>query len=333
MKSIQTRGIRFRAFVGPSDFKAMVACANASFAADKMDIFRTVEDMARDYALFTSCVPQQDVWIAHTGSEIAGYVRAWHWTQADGLHLYGQLGLVAPQWRRQGIGTALHFWLEARQLGMARGRPGASAHVHHAYVTRGETARAALLEKAGYRVERYFSTMERPSLDAIADFPLPPGIEVRPVRPEHYRAIWDAHSLAFRTHWGYSPPDEADFERWQRSQVFQPHLWQVAWDVQTGEVAGQVRGYIDETWNTANGRKRGLTEFISVGEPWRRRGLARALISLSLHAQKAAGMQESALGVDSQNLDGANRVYEDCGFVVAKRNRIYRKPLVLDGAP
>jgi GNAT superfamily N-acetyltransferase len=311
----------------------MVACANASFAADETGFFRTVEDVARDYASFTSCVPRRDVWIAEAGAETAGYVRAWHWAQADGLQLYGQFGVVAPQWRRRGIGASLHSWLESRQREMAADHRSAPAHEHHAFVTQGEIARAALLEKAGYRVERYFFTMERPTLDAVADFALPPGIELRPVRPEHFRAIWDAHVRAFQTHWGFSPPDEADFQQWQASKIFQPHLWQIAWDVQTGKVAGQVRGYIDEVWNTANGRKRGWTEFISVVQPWRRRGLARALISLSLHAQKAAGMEESALGVDSQNLDGANRVYEDCGFVVTKCNRIYRKPLELLSCP
>ena len=324
--------VSFRGFAGPSDFEAMVACANASFAADETGFFRTVEEVARDYASFSACVPQQDVWIAEVGAEIAGYVRAWHWAQADGLHLYGQFGVVAPQWRRQGIGAALHSWLESRQREMAAAQRGALRHAHHAFVSEGETARAALLEKAGYRLERYFFTMVRPTLDAVADFAMPPGLEVQPVQPEHFRPIWDAHERAFRTHWGFSPSEEADFRRWQANKVFQPHLWQVAWDVRTGEVAGQVRTYIDEVWNAANGRRRGWTEFISVGEPWRGRGLARALISLSLRAQKAAGMQESGLGVDSENLNGANRVYEECGFLVAKRNSVFRKPLELGDA-
>jgi mycothiol synthase len=319
----------YRPYAGPSDFEAMVACANASSAADQLGIVRKVKDVARDYASFSNCEPQRDVWIAQAGAEIAGYVRAWHWAQADGLHLYGQLGVVAPPWRRQGVGASLHRWLESRQREMAAAHPQASAHAHHAFVSQGETARAALLEKAGYHAERHFFVMERPTLAGIADFSLPAGLEVRPVQSEQYRSIWDAHLRAFRIHWGFSPPEEADYQRWLTSKVFQPQRWQVAWDLQTGEVAGQVRGYIDEDWNTANGRKRGWTEFISVGEPWRRRGLARALISLSLRAQRAAGMEESALGVDSQNLDGANRVYEECGFIVTRRNCILRKPITL----
>jgi len=326
--------VRFRAFAGPADFPAMAACANASFAADRRDIVRTVEDVARDYASFTSCDPARDVWIAEADDGIAGYVRGWHWLQADGLRLYGQLGVVAPAWRRQGIGAVLHAWLEARQREMATEHADATGHAHHAFVFEGEVARAALLRKAGYRPERYILSMVRPTLDDIADFPIPPGLELRPVQPAHYRAIWDAHALAFRTHWGYSPPDEADYHAWLVSKMFQPHLWQVAWDVRTDQVAGQVKTYIDPSHNAATGRPRGWTEFISVGEPWRRRGLARALISHSLRAQRAAGMVESALGVDSQNHDGANRIYDDCGFVVTQRNIVYRKPFELPrGAP
>lgn len=323
--------VTFRPFAGPADYAAMVACANASFAADETGFVRTVQEVARDYAAFTSCVPERDVWIAQAGSEIAGYVRSWAWAQADGLQLYSQFAVVAPQWRRQGIGTALHAWLEQRQRTQAAAEhPGAPRHAHHAYITHGETARAALLEKAGYTPERYFFAMVRPTLDNVADFPLPQGVELRPVQPDHYRAIWDAHWRAFQSHWGHCPPDEADYVKWLTSPVFQPHLWQVAWDVQTHQVAGQVRTYIDAAWNRNNGRQRGWTEFISVGEPWRRRGLARALISHSLRAQAAAGMAESGLRVDSQNLSGANRVYADCGFVVDRRDCVYRKPLVLE---
>ncbi|WP_341912450.1 GNAT family N-acetyltransferase [Polaromonas sp. YR568] len=321
------KGVTFRAFAGPSDFEAMVACANASFAADQSEITRTVEDMARDYSSFTACIPERDVRIAQVGDEIVGYVRGWHWAQADGLHLYGQLGLVAPQWRRQGIGGALQDWLEAHQREIAATHRDATGHAHQSFVNQGETARAALLVKAGYHAERFFFTMVRPTLDAVPAFQLPPGLEIRPVQPEHLQKIWDAHIRAFQTHWGFSAPSEADYQIWLKTRAQHSQLWQIAWDTRSDEVAGQVRAFVDETYNQLHGRKRGWTEFISVGEPWRRRGLARALISRSLHAQKAMGLQDTGLGVDGQNLDGANRVYEDCGFVVTKRNGLYRKPL------
>lgn len=193
----------------------------------------------------------------------------------------------------------------------------------------GEVGLAAMLEKTGYEPTRYGFEMVRPDLENIPDFPLPEGLGVRQVLPEHYRAIWDADTEAFRDHWGFVAPSEEDYRTWLVNEtLFQPELWQVAWDMATNQVAGQVRTFIDHEQNKLYDRRRGYTEFISVRRPYRRRGLARALIARSLHAQKEAGMTESALSVDSENLSGATKVYEDCGFRVTKKMTVYRKPLI-----
>ena len=156
----------------------------------------------------------------------------------------------------------------------------------------------------------------------------PEGVEVRPVLPEHYRAIWDASNEAFHDHWGYSEPTEEDYKQWLESKIiFQPDLWQIAWDKESNEVAGQVRTFINHPENEKYNRKRGYTEFISVRRPWRKRGLARALIVQSLRLQKELGMTESALGADSENISGAIRIYETCGFRVVKQSAICRKPI------
>lgn len=46
-------------------------------------------------------------------------------------------------------------------------------------------------------------------------------------------------------------------------------------------------------------------------------------------ALREAGMEESALGVDSANPHDAARLYGDCGFRVVQRNAVYRKPVDL----
>ena len=100
-------------------------------------------------------------------------------------------------------------------------------------------------------------------------------------------------------------------------------LWQIAWD---GDgVAGQVRSFINHKENDDQGRLRGYTECISVRRPWRRRGLAHALILNSLRILKEHGMTEAALGVDTENISGALRLYERCGFRPERSGSIYRK--------
>ena len=306
----------------------MVAVANASRLADGVQLVASVEEMQRSYGTATAFDPQQDVVIAEVDGEMTGYARSWSAHEVSGTFLYGQLGFVAPAWRRKGIGGALLEWLERRQREIAATRPAAAENLFNVYVTEHETGRAAMLEKAGYRPARYFFSMIRPDLAAIADFALPPGIELRPVVPDHFRAIWEADDEVFASHWGRRRPVDGDYDAWLAGEQFQPGLWQVAWDVATDRIAGQARPYIDAAGNRESGRRRGFTEFIVVREQWRRRGLARALISHILRVLRDAGMAESALEVDSDNPSGATGVYQDCGFRIEKRNVVYRKPVV-----
>ena len=189
-----------------------------------------------------------------------------------------------------------------------------------------DSAGLPLLEAAGYEAVRYYYSMVRPTCDDLPDAPLPVGLEIREVRPEHLPAIWAADQEAFRDHWGYFPGTDADYQRFVSDPVTgDTSLWRVAWD--GDEVAGQVRSYISPEENARHGRLRGYTESISVRRPWRRRGLARALIGASFPLLRARGMTEAALGVDTENTSGALRVYETCGFRPVSRSTTYRKPL------
>jgi len=88
-----------------------------------------------------------------------------------------------------------------------------------------------------------------------------------------------------------------------------------------------VLNFINRKENEEYGRQRGYTETICVRRPWRRQGVARALIARSLQTVKAQGMTEAALGVDTQNPSGARRLYESMGFRPVKSHTLYRKPL------
>jgi ribosomal protein S18 acetylase RimI-like enzyme len=79
--------------------------------------------------------------------------------------------------------------------------------------------------------------------------------------------------------------------------------------------------------NKALGVRRGWLDHVSVRRPWRRRGLASALIADSLRALRDEGMTEAALGVDAENLSGALRVYESQGFRAVRTSVSYRKAL------
>ena len=321
-------GLTFRHFRGAEDYPRMVAVISASAEADKIERVDTVEDIANGYSHLVNCDPYQDMIFAEMNNEVIAYSRGFWFQEENGPRIYGSVGFLAPAWRRKGIGSTMLHWIENRMRTIADSHARMEASFLQSFADSENVGLATMLEQNGYKPVRYAVEMVRPDFENIPDFPMPAGLEVRPVFPEHHRAIWEADTEAFRDHWGYAKPTEEDYKGWlENKTIFQPDLWQIAWDKETNKVAGQVRTFINAAENEKYNRKRGYTEFISVRRPWRKRGLARALIVRSLRLQKARCMTESALGADSENISGATRVYEDCGFRVTKRSAIYRKAI------
>ncbi|MCC6189533.1 MAG: GNAT family N-acetyltransferase [Anaerolineales bacterium] len=323
-------GVTFRPYRGESDLPAMLEVLQSSKDADGLDQAASLDMLRLAYLAAANFDPPRDVLVAEAGQRLAAYGRTF-WQKEDGAEVYQYwiVSFVRPDWRRHGIGTALLGWLEQCALAVAAQRGHAATALAYWQVMAYdcETAKAALLERAGYAPARYFYDMVRPNLDDIPDAPMPAGLEIRAVQPEHLRAIWDANEEAFRDHWAEPERQPQDYERWLANDECQPDIWKVAWDTARGEVAGMVLGFIHPEENARFHRQRGWTENICVRRPWRRRGLASALIAASLRELKARGMSEAALGVDADSLTGALGVYERMGFQVTRRETLYRKPI------
>jgi mycothiol synthase len=320
-------GLAFRHFQGERDYASIAAVLTASEAADHVERIVKAEDIANALQHVSNCDPFRDMLVAEISGEPVGYVRGWWDEGPRSSRTYSHNGFLVPQWRRRGIGQAMLAWMEARLGEIASTHPSAIDKFFQVSVSQYKTGTAALLEHSGYVPVRYYFEMVRPTLDDIAEFPLPEGLEVRPAEPGHYRAIWAVVCETSQEEWGHKELTEEDYQEWLANPLYQPDLWQIAWDSATNRVVGHVLTYIHHDENKQFDRKRGYTEWIGVTRPWRRRGVARALISHSLQAQKAAGMTESALVVDGDNPNEATRLYESCGFQVVKNDTLYRKPL------
>jgi mycothiol synthase len=318
-------GLAFRLFRGESDYAAMVTVLKSSKMADGIWDGETVADLANAYAHLGDCDPFQNVLCAQVEGEMIGYNRAHWYTEVEGNSIYAHFGFLAPEWRRKGIGRAMLHHSERRLREVAAGRPADGTRFLQSEAADSQPGAEALLLSEGYAAARHEYEMSREIVDDIPCPPLPEGLEARPVRPEHYRAIWDAKEEAFRDHWGYRPETEQDYQRWLADPKFDPNLWRVAWA--GDQVAGMVGSVINAEENAAYHLKRGWVGPVCVRRPWRRRGLAHALLLQMCQALQARGMTVAALGVDTQNLTGALRVYESVGFRVFKRFSMYRKPL------
>jgi mycothiol synthase len=329
MTPLPLPNLRFRTFLGEADYPVITAIIDACKEADGMDYSTMLEDVRNNYNHLVNSDPYRDMLFAEVDGRNVGYTRVWWQVDGDGKWIGFSLGYVVPACRRRGIGRTLLDFVEMRlreistqQIESGQLSPTAPRFFDNSASDQ-EIAKDALLKHAGYQAIRFEYDMVRPDLENIPDLPLPAGIEVRPALPEHYRPIFDATNEAFRDHWGYIPEPEENFQKMLTDPNFDPTLWRVAWD--GDRIAGMVLSFINKAENTEFNRKRGYTENICVLRPWRKQGLAKALIALSLKALKERGMDHAALGVDAENTSGATHLYEIMGYRVVGRSTIYRK--------
>jgi mycothiol synthase len=226
---------------------------------------------------------------------------------------------VHPDARGRGIGSGLVAKVEAHASdALGRFAPGDRV-VLQQWVAAANAPGHRLLEQSGYQVVRHIWGMIVELSEAPAMAIWPAGITVRsPVTDADLRATYAAFREAFRDHWGYAEQPYEDFARSSiEIDTFDPSLWFMAMD--GGEVAGVVMGEILPD--------RGWVNDLGVRRPWRRRGLGEALLRHSFGALYQRGLRAVALGVDSQNLTGATRLYERVGMRVERQYDICEKVL------
>lgn len=316
-------GLVIRTFRDPSDYAAMADLEREANLHDGEDFLPDAESLRAEYEHTTDLDPRLDIFFAEVDGRVVASSSVNRQVR-DGLAVYGTKGVVLPAWRRRGIGRALLRTGEARLRQLAERFDDRDGRVLGSWASDREGGARELLHAEGYTAVRYGFSMRRPHLDDIPGAPLPDGLELRPVTETTLRTVFDADNEAFRDHWGHREANDDDFAEMRAMPDFDPSLWSVAWD--GDEVAGVVMTWVWRSENEALGVRRGWLEHISVRRPWRRRGLARALIADALRRLREAGIDEAMLGVDAENPLGAMGLYESVGFEVRNRGATYRKP-------
>lgn len=319
-------GLRFRHYRGPEDLPAMLRVYAAAHEADGLEEVTTLEQITLNYAHLPNSDPAHDVVLAEVDGEVVAYSRVFWSELVEGGRSYQNFGFVDPDWRRRGIGGAMHRHNEGRLREIAAEHPDVAPKWFESEGVDADPGNAALLLGSGYQPARFFFDMVLPSLDAVSESPMPDGIELRPTTRDQYRTIWASAAEAFRDHWGATEWTEEDWSRFEADpENADPGLWRVGWD--GDEVAGVVLTTVPAAENEAQGRARVYVGWVAVRRPWRRRGLARALLTGSLVGACEAGFTSANLGVDSDSPTGATGLYESIGFAPEKTFTTYRKLL------
>ncbi len=181
----------------------------------------------------------------------------------------------------------------------------------------------------GMREVRQFWVMERDLHEPI-DEPAPiEGVTIRPYRrPEDNVGAHIAYEDSFSDHWDHHPITPEEWAHRAEAAGFRADLSQLAEvDGEPGTFAAFCIVSVSDEDNRRRGVAEGWIDLLGTTRAWRRVGLGKAILLHGLHCLKSAGMDTALLGVDSESLTGANRLYESVGFRIRSREFSYEAPL------
>ncbi len=234
---------------------------------------------------------------------------------------------VHPDHQQRGLEAALLQWAEERVRPVALSRAASATRIClMGYRNSLDTLGQAAYKQAGFKIVRHMYRMQI-DLDQAPPPPAwPVGCALRAFVPgQDDEAVVRVYRESFQDHWGYvALPYEEDlkmFRHWMTDPVFDPALWLL---VMVGERLVGISlnlAHLDEDPDM------GWVSTLGVLRDYRHQGLARALLLHGFGQFYQRGQKRVGLGVDTQNLTGALRLYESVGLRVARQTNIFEKEL------
>lgn len=234
---------------------------------------------------------------------------------------------VHPEFKGQGAEDLLQDWIEERAREAVHKAPPEARVILTQGVLDEDADLRLLLESRAYSIRRYFWRMEIDLAASVPDPVWPEGITVRGfVLQDDLDALVRAHMSAFSDHWGHvAVPFEQELTQWnhwiRNDPEFDETLTFLA-------LAGDdIVGYASCDLRHSEDPAMGYIGVLGVTRPWRRKGIALALLRHTFRDFKNRGQTRVCLGVDSASLTGAVDLYEAAGMTSTRQTAVYEKEL------
>jgi len=230
---------------------------------------------------------------------------------------------VHPDYQRRGLGSYLRRLIETR-ANERTSEVAADARITlNSSIYHGNADGLRFVEHAGMVRIRSFWRMAI-DMNAPPTPSWPVGLTPRLfVRDQDERAVYEADEEAFQDHWGHSPNPYDEWLQWSVLRAdFDPSLWFLAMD--GDQIAGAALCWAAPTLGE-NGL--GWVGQLWVRRPWRKRGLGLALLHHAFAELYRRGYKRVVLGVDSESLTGATRLYVRAGMQAIHQWDSYQQEL------
>ncbi|MHA2363943.1 MAG: GNAT family N-acetyltransferase [Candidatus Hodarchaeales archaeon] len=277
----------------------------------------TASEINNEFLKISNFNPKTDILIAQSIDGVIAYNLTRWWINLQGTLCLYHDGYVLPEWRSKGIGLALLDWSERKlnRVAVSLTLDGNAFFCH--YVSQDNTDKLLILMKAGYIPAWGYVEMELTKYHTTEGLQSVRGIKIKQALEKDSLLIWEAEQEAFENVRGYIPSNAEEFKKTTILPKIKSGLIFIAWDKK--EIAGVI---ICDTKDYS-----GIIDTISVRKPWRKKGIALALLNHGIQTLKKRDYDKIRLICESHQ-DGVKKFYEKVGFKVKKEYLLYMKPYI-----
>ncbi|MGJ3252924.1 MAG: GNAT family N-acetyltransferase [Elainellaceae cyanobacterium] len=300
-----------RSYAGEKDLEPIANLLNACEIVDCLDEYHTVADLQMEFSA-PHVNPDRDLrlWENSNGDLIA-FGQLWIPTEAHPVDGYLWFR-VHPDSRNQGLEADVIAWGESRMREVGRER-NAPAQLR-ASSRDSQSERIKLFKAHGFQVDRRFLTLERSLAIPFPDPQFPPGFICRGNQGKAEAHEWvEMFNESFIDHWNYHPATVERRLHWLDHPQYRADLDLVG-VAPDGTLAVFCYCCIDTEENRHTNRNDGWIDLLGTRRGFRRMGLGRAILLAGLDCLRAEGITTAKIGVDTQNPNQAQRLYESVGF-------------------
>jgi mycothiol synthase len=300
------------------DAAAWATLQNVIAAHDASPEYYTVDDAVDEMRPMAEFLAESGLAV-FDGAAMVGYSMPDYRPPAGSKELYRVVvfGGVHPAYRRQGIGRRLLRTAVAEVGAMHAGRHPEMPCAIDVQTPEQVAGAAALFESEGFGPIRYTKLMRHRLGAAVPAGTTPPGLAFEGWSEANDAEFMAIRNEAFADHWASVPNTPEMWKARVVNRSFRPELSCLLRDAATGHAAGMLTTSYWEADTEATGLRTAHFGLIGTRRPFRRRGVASALIARALHAAAEQGYDQAELSVDAANPSGAFGVYERAGFTVA----------------
>jgi ribosomal protein S18 acetylase RimI-like enzyme len=295
---------------------------------DDNDYYETIDDLERQFQDPRSN-PKRDARVFRNAlGKLIGFARIFAMPKPANENVAFLACEIAPDVRTQGLEQECIEWMEERAAERLEEIAEANDADDLPRALRVDFPDTSFFvpyyQARGFTHVRSSYNMQRALDEPIPDIPLPPNLTLRNYDSALDDAVRQAFNDSFRDHWGHQ---DATPEIWETgvAQVsdLRRDLSLVVMD--GNEIAAFCINFENTTDNERRNLRRGWVGMLGTRRAWRKRGIASALLAESMRRFRAQGFDWVGLGVDTENLTGALKLYQDLGFKAYKTRVILEK--------